>query len=120
MRRLVDAISIEKANDRKGKDIAFYRGVAHFKSLLVNGLTKKIEPIYARIYSGEIDTNRGGGLVNAIADMIVMQTLDKNWDKVALDVLQHKTSPLWVMGDDNLFVQSRRINNDEYSRRIKN
>lgn len=120
LRRLVDAISILKTNDSRGKDIAFWRGVSHHKNLLVNGLIGKVIPVYARIYSGEIDTNRGGGLVNAIADMIVIQSQDPRWSEVALDVLEHKTSPLWVMGDDNLLVQSRKVNNEEYSRRIKN
>lgn len=119
LRSLIDAVSIIKASDARGKEIAFWRGVAHYKSLLVNGYTGRLHPIYARIFSGEIDTNRGGGLVNAFADIYTMLQLWPGFYRVYEILMKQGTSALWVMGDDNLMIQPKRISNTEYSKRLK-
>lgn len=119
LRSLIDAVSIIKTRDARGKDIAFWRGVAHYKSLLVNGYTGRLHPIYARIFSGEIDTNRGGGLVNAFADIYTMLSMWPEFKTVYEQLINKGTSGLWVMGDDNLMIQRKDMDNNEYSRRLK-
>lgn len=94
LRRLVDAISCRKAGNMRGQDIAFWRGVSHYKSLLMNGLTNRVTPIYCRIFSGELDTNRGGGLVNAIADLFAILTLFPEFEEVFYELKAKETSAL--------------------------
>lgn len=89
--------------------------MSHTKSLLVNGLLGRIVPIYPRIFSGELDTNRGGGLVNAIADIYCMLSLDPSFREYYYELMAKGTSALMVMGDDNLLVQPKALNNKKYS-----
>lgn len=79
----------------------------------------KIIPIYSRIFSGELDTNRGGGLVNAIADIYVMLSLDPSFREYYYDIMAKGTSALMVMGDDNLLVQPKALDNKKYSSLMK-
>nr|UDL14515.1 MAG: putative RNA-dependent RNA polymerase [Picobirnaviridae sp.] len=97
---LVAAISMMKANGSKSKEIALKRGAMMTKTWLINGLTDKVMIIYGRIFSGFIDTNRGGGIINAIA--VLYGVMDQNPDhsKWVYMLLYW----MLVMGDDNLFV----------------
>lgn len=118
LRLLVAAISRLKAKDAYGKEIALCRGASQFSAYLTNGLSDSTNLCYCRILSGEIDTNRSGGLANAFMDIWSMLKLDPEWVESARDLLRQKGSPLMVMGDDNLMIQKRNVDNDRYSKFI--
>lgn len=119
LRRLIDAITVTKTVDKRGKDIAFWRGVSHYRSQLINGLTGNIRRIYGRIFSGEIDTNAGGGKVNAFVNIYSILHFDPSWLTISKQLTKVGTSPLWVMGDDNLLVQPKKLDDKKYSSFIK-
>lgn len=79
----------------------------------------KVIPIYARIFSGELDTNRGGGLVNATASLYCMLSLDPSFREYYYEVMAKGSSALMVMGDDNLLVQPKALDNKKYSDLMK-
>lgn len=119
LRRLVAAISEMKAQDVRGKDIAHWRGVSQFSTYLVNGYSNSVKRIFGRIFSGEIDTNRGGGLANAIMDIWATLKQMPDWiETVANPLISSGSSPLWVMGDDNLLVQPYDFNDRSYEKFI--
>lgn len=97
---LVGALSIMKANGSRSKKIALKRAAYAQKTLLVDGLSKKILKILGRIFSGFIDTNRGGGLANAIQMTYEMMELDPKYS----DLIYELDYYMLVMGDDNLHV----------------
>lgn len=97
---LLGAMSIYKANGKRSKDIAFWRAVLMSKTWLVNGLTGSIDEIYGRIFSGFIDTNRGGGVINALITTYCCMKQDKDYSSYIYDLIYY----MLVMGDDNCFV----------------
>nr|QAA77647.1 RNA-dependent RNA polymerase [Kumba picobirna-like virus] len=97
---LLGAMSIVKANGARSKDIAFWRAVLMSKTYLVNGLTGQIKEIFGRIFSGFIDTNRGGGIINAIITTYCCMKQDPNYSSYVYDLIYY----MLVMGDDNCFV----------------
>jgi len=97
---LLGAISIVKTNGSRGKQIALYRALLATRTWIVDGMSGKIIEIYGRIFSGFIDTNRGGGIINAIITLYCCMKQDKNYSKWVYVLLWF----MLVMGDDNLFV----------------
>nr|UDL14484.1 MAG: putative RNA-dependent RNA polymerase [Picobirnaviridae sp.] len=97
---LVGALSIMKANGSRSKKIALKRATYAQKTLLVDGLDKKVLRIIGRIFSGFIDTNRGGGLANAIQMTYEMMKLDTKYSDLVYELDYY----MLVMGDDNLHV----------------
>ena len=98
--KLLGAISMLKANGQRSKDIALKRACLMTRTWLVNGMTGKLEEIYGRIFSGFIDTNRGGGIINAIITLYCLMKQNPEYANIAY-------SSRWfmlVMGDDNLFM----------------
>lgn len=98
--KLLGAISMLKANGQRSKDIALKRACLMTRTWLVNGMTGKLEEIYGRIFSGFIDTNRGGGIINAIITLYCLMKQNPEYADIAY-------SSRWfmlVMGDDNLFM----------------
>lgn len=98
--KLLGAISIAKANGDRSKKIALKRACLMTRTWLVNGMTGKLEEIYGRIFSGFIDTNRGGGIINAIITLYCLMKQNPEYSNIAY-------SSRWfmlVMGDDNLFM----------------
>nr|UDL14466.1 MAG: putative RNA-dependent RNA polymerase [Picobirnaviridae sp.] len=104
---LVGALSIEKANGSRSKQIAFKRAVYAQKTWLMNGLSNEVLEIYGRIFSGYIDTNRGGGIANAIQMTYEMMKLDPNYSSLIYSMTYY----MLVMGDDNLHVYSPKVSN---------
>nr|UDL14605.1 MAG: putative RNA-dependent RNA polymerase [Picobirnaviridae sp.] len=100
---LVGSISMMKANGTKSKRIAQERAVLATKTWLIDGLANKITPIYGRIFSGYIDTNRMGGLINAIAVLYSIMKQDENYS----DYVYKMVFWMMVMGDDNLFIYNK-------------
>lgn len=100
---LIGAISMMKANGTKSKLIAKMRAAMMTKSWLINGLTSQVIEIFGRIFSGYIDTNRGGGLVNAIAVLYGIMEQDPEYSKLVYDLAYW----MLVMGDDNLFAYEK-------------
>lgn len=97
---LLGAMSITKANGSLSKEIALARAVFACKSWLVNGLTGNIEEIYGRIFSGFIDTNRGGGIINAVITLYCCMKQDPHYSEYTYELIWW----MLVMGDDNCFV----------------
>jgi O6-methylguanine-DNA--protein-cysteine methyltransferase len=97
---LVGALSIMKANGSRSKKIALKRAAYAQKTLLVDGLSRKVLKILGRIFSGFIDTNRGGGLANAIQMTAELMKLDPKYS----DLIYELNYYMLVMGDDNLHV----------------
>nr|UDL14584.1 MAG: putative RNA-dependent RNA polymerase [Picobirnaviridae sp.] len=95
---VVGALSIMKANGSRSKKIALKRAVFAQRTWLVDGLSNEVLEIYGRIFSGFIDTNRGGGLANAIQMTYEMMKLDPNYSKYIYSLTYY----MMVMGDDNL------------------
>nr|UDL14465.1 MAG: putative RNA-dependent RNA polymerase [Picobirnaviridae sp.] len=97
---LVGAISIYKANGSRSKRIALKRAVFATHTLLLDGLSDEVLKILGRVFSGFIDTNRGGGVGNAT----MMTTCCMNQDPKYSDLVYLLTYYMMVMGDDNLHV----------------
>nr|UDL14459.1 MAG: putative RNA-dependent RNA polymerase [Picobirnaviridae sp.] len=98
--KLLGAISMLKANGDRSKQLALKRACLMTKTWLVNGMTGKLEEIHGRIFSGFIDTNRGGGIINSIITLYCLMKQDPEYADIAY-------SSQWfmlVMGDDNLFM----------------
>lgn len=113
------AFTYLKTNDYKGKDIVKFRTLSTLKSKLVNGLDWSFKSIYGRIFSGEIDTNAGGGKINAIVSLAAIINNDPSWSEISKTALTESVSPLAVMGDDNLMIHSKSVNEEQYSKWIK-
>lgn len=97
---LVGALSIMKANGSRSKRIALKRAIYAQKTWLIDGLDGKFREIIGRVFSGFIDTNRGGGLVNAIQMTYEMMKLDTRYSELVYALTYY----MMVMGDDNLHV----------------
>lgn len=97
---LLGAMSMMKANGSRSKEIAKYRAALMTQTWLVNGLTGDIDDIYGRIFSGFIDTNRGGGVINAVITTYCCMKQDKNYSAYIYELIYY----MMVMGDDNCFV----------------
>lgn len=95
---LIGALSILRANGSKSKTIAFKRACYAQKTVLIDGLDNELLRILGRVFSGFIDTNRGGGLGNAIQ----MTTCCMKQDPKYSDLTYALTYYMMVMGDDNL------------------
>lgn len=97
---LVGALSIMKANGSRSKKVALKRAIYAQRSWLVDGLDNELLEIFGRIFSGFIDTNRGGGIANAIQMTYEMMKLDQNYSELIYGLTYY----MLVMGDDNLHV----------------
>lgn len=123
----MDHLSISKVKDDYGKRIAKARMISHVKSSLIDGLSNRYSPIYGRIFSGEIDTNRGGGIANAIATLTISSLVGGYQFRRVVESIQrrnslnpHSSLPfLMVMGDDNLLIENSRVNQSQYSTLMK-
>lgn len=98
---LLGAISMFKANGTRSKQIALKRAAMMSKTWLVNGMTGKLEEINGRIFSGFIDTNRGGGIINEI---ITLYCLMKQDPAYTMKITYPAKYSSLVMGDDHLFI----------------
>jgi hypothetical protein len=108
---LLGAVSMLKANGSRSKEIALKRAVLMTKTWLVNGMTGNLEEIYGRIFSGIIDTNRGGGIINAIITTYCLMKQDPQYT----DIIYRAPWYMLVMGDDNLFIYNpAKFDKDRY------
>lgn len=96
--KLIGAISVVKTKDSIGKKIARKRALLSLGTIVVNGMDNKLVPAYGRIFSGFIDTNRGGGLVNALITTYCLILQDKKYSRIC----NQSPAYMLVMGDDNL------------------
>nr|QIJ70078.1 RNA-dependent RNA polymerase [Mischke partiti-like virus] len=97
---LMNAISVIKAQGSLSKQIAMKRAVLSTKTWFVNGLTGKLEEFYGRIFSGFIDTNRGGGIINALVTTYCVMKQDPKYAEHVYNADYY----MLVMGDDNNFL----------------
>lgn len=111
---LVGAMSTVKANGAKSKNIARTRAVLATQSWLINGLTDSVPKIFGRIFSGYIDTNRMGGLINAIAVLYAVMKQNPKYSSY----VYRMTFWMLVMGDDNLFVYDT-LNYEQFKEDLK-
>lgn len=111
---LMNAIRCIKAQGSLSKEIALTRAALSTKSILINGLSKTDKKIYGRIFSGFIDTNAGGGIINAIITTYCIMKQDPDYAALIYD------SPYYmlVMGDDNNFIY-RNLNHSEFEKDMK-
>lgn len=98
--KLVGAISVLKATDARSKKLARYRSALMLSTQLISPInTSRTTKIYGRIFSGFIDTNRCGGLINALITSKVQYEIDQEISKKIHYTVE---TPMLVMGDDNL------------------
>lgn len=97
MNALVGAISIFKANGSRSKRIALMRAIFGQKSYLVDGLDRELLDILGRVFSGYIDTNRGGGIANLIMMLTGYMKQDPKYSEIVYKLIYW----MIVMGDDN-------------------
>lgn len=112
---LVGAISIMKANGSRSKRIALQRAIFAQKTILVDGLAGGTKVIKGRVFSGFIDTNRGGGLCNAIMMTYQCMKQDTTYSKYVYEAPAY----MLVMGDDNLHVY-KQLDRERLSKDMKN
>lgn len=98
--KLIGAMSMVKAIGNESKLIALHRTLIALKTVLVNGPQNCLSTIYGRIFSGYIDTNRGGGLVNAVAVLYALMKQDLKYSTYTYN----NQDFMYVMGDDNLYI----------------
>lgn len=108
---LKDAISVIKAQGQLSKQIAMKRAVLGTKTWFINGLNGKLEEFHGRIFSGFIDTNRGGGIINAIITTYCAMKQDPHY----ADLVYNAKYYMLVMGDDNLFLY-RNLDHAQFER----
>lgn len=101
---LLGAVSMLKCADKRSKDLAMYRAVLMTKTWLVAGTLNKVIEVFGRIFSGFIDTNRGGGLINAFTMTYLLMKQD---DHYVRDIISKILHWLLVMGDDVLAIMKR-------------
>ena len=99
---LMNAIRCIKAQGVLSRQLAYKRAELATRTWLINGLTNNMEEIYGRIFSGFIDTNAGGGIINAIITTYCVMKQDAKYSEHV------NTAPYYmlVMGDDNNFLYS--------------
>lgn len=106
------------AADNTSKEIVKYRAAYGLRGLLVDGLSKSAEPIYGRMFSGFIETNKTENVINATASTAALIKQDRDWiNKI------HRRSPYSriYMGDDCLITYDRNcFNHDQYVKDIAN
>lgn len=109
--KLLGAVSMLKARGDRSKTIARVRCALMCRSWLVNGVKGTFSEIFGRIFSGFIDTNRGGGLINAIITTYCLMKQDIAYSQKALGYAYF----MLVMGDDNLFIYDpKKFDKDKY------
>lgn len=101
---LLGAVSMLKCADKRSRDLAMYRAILMTRTWLVAGTLDKMLEIFGRIFSGFIDTNRGGGLINAFSMTYLLMKQD---DHYVRDIVSRILHWLLVMGDDVLAVMKR-------------
>lgn len=101
---LLGAVSMLKCADERSKKLALYRAILMTKTWLVAGSLNKIIEVFGRIFSGFIDTNRGGGLINAFSMTYLLMKQD---DHYVRDIISKILHWLLVMGDDVLAVMKK-------------
>lgn len=104
---LVGAVSMLKCADKRSRDLAMYRAILMTKTWLVAGTLNKVIEEFGRIFSGFIDTNRGGGLVNAFSMTYLLMKQD---DHYVRDIVSKILHWLLVMGDDVLAIMKKSTN----------
>jgi hypothetical protein len=97
---LMNAIRVIKAQGKLGKDLAMARAVLSTKTWLIDGLDDELLELFGRIFSGFIDTNAGGGCINALGTTYCVMKQDPKYSNHVYDA----DYPMLVMGDDNLFL----------------
>lgn len=97
---LNNAIRYIKAQGALSKELAAKRAQLACTTFLVDGLTHSYKQINGRIFSGFIDTNAGGGIINAIITTYCIMKQDKNYSQHIYDSKYY----MLVMGDDNNFL----------------
>lgn len=100
---LLGAMSMHKAKNSLGKEIAKVRAAFMLQSQILDGMSQQIRPVFGRIFSGELDTNRGGGIINAYNNTASCIHQDRNY-VAHVSRLRYR---MLVMGDDNLMVIPR-------------
>jgi hypothetical protein len=113
---LLGAISIVKCHDARSKKIAKYRAALALQTYFIDGLDGTVKRFYGRIFSGFIDTNRSGGIINSIAMVYNLMLLDKNYLK---EIFFKFGFPLVVMGDDNLNCHSKSLKREDLVKGMK-
>lgn len=98
---LVGAVSMYRCVDERSRKLALYRACLMTRTWLIAGtLGRKIE-VFGRIFSGFIDTNRAGGVLNAISMLYLVMKQD---DHYVRDIVARILHWMLVMGDDNLVI----------------
>jgi hypothetical protein len=94
---LVGALWMERANGDRAKHMAYLRAVFALRGWLVNGMEGSIVEILGRIFSGYIDTNLLGSVINLIVSLYVNMVQDPNYSRIWYEA----PHPIVVMGDDS-------------------
>lgn len=85
----------------RSKSIALWRAVSGLRTTLMAGTLGRPVQVYGRKFSGELDTNAGGGVINA--DHMTYQLMDQDLTYLR-DIVNKVAHRMLVMGDDNLFI----------------
>lgn len=98
---LFGAMSMYKCADARSKTLAKFRAALMTDTQLVCGSMGRILEIFGRIFSGYIDTNRGGGGINGtnMTNLLMSQS-----DHFVRDIVTQVAHWMLVMGDDNLCI----------------
>ena len=108
---LEGAMSYYKANGERSKTLVVRRTAMMTRTYLINGLTNSVYEANGRIFSGEIDTNLGGGKINAVITTYGLLKQDQRYSAIAYQLYYR----MWVMGDDNMFLY-RQLDYDKFSK----
>lgn len=101
---LLGAVSMLKCADQRSRDLAMYRCILMTETWLVAGTLNKVIHVFGRIFSGFIDTNRGGGLINAFSMTYLLMKQD---DHYVRDIVSRILYWILVMGDDVLAIMKK-------------
>lgn len=103
---LMGAISMYKCADERSRKLAATRAALMTKTWLIAGTKGKVVEVFGRIFSGFIDTNRGGGVMNAINMTYLVMLQDQHFIR---DIVSQMRYWMLVMGDDNLVAVNPKV-----------
>lgn len=118
---LAGAVWYELAADNASKEVVLYRSAYPISGYLIDGLAhgdKRIAPIYGRMLSGFIETNKTENVINCVASSAAMLKQDATWlDKI----VRRSPYPRIYMGDDCLITYDpKSFDHDDYVKDIAN
>jgi hypothetical protein len=112
MKAAADAFTWGKATGRLSKEIAYTRGVLAHQGWLITPFDKDWVKVYARVFSGEIETNKKECQISAATNIAASVVQDPDYG----DILYKCPYALIALGDDINIAERKEFSVDMHRR----